>query len=577
MQYEQSELYKIRHSAAHVLAMAVLEIDPDAKLAIGPPIENGFYYDFDLSKPISENDFPKLEKLMTKIIAKNSLVEHKKVKKADAILEAKNKQQNFKLELIENLPDEELNYYGIDWFWDLCKGPHVEKLSQIKAFKLLSVAGAYWRGDEKQPMLTRIYGTAFESQAELDEYLEKLEESKRRDHKKLGVQLDLFVFSELVGAGLPLWTPKGMQLREILDDFVWSLRQKHGYEKVEIPHITKKDLYERSGHWEKFKDELFTIETREGHQYALKPMNCPHHTQIFKRKMWSYRDLPQRYANTTMVYRDEQSGELSGLSRVISITQDDAHVFCRNDQVKEEMGKVWSIIEEFYKPVGFELEVRLSLSDPNQSEKYLGTKELWHSAEKSLKELVKERGKSAKIGLGEATFYGPKIDFLARDSLNRQWQVATIQLDMNLPQRFDLTYINSNGEKERPVMIHCAIMGSIERYISILIEHFAGDFPVWLAPVQVKVLPISEKTLEYAREVKNMLALEGIRVEIEESNDTLGKKIRSSELEKIPYLLIIGEKEQAEKTVTVRNRRSADQQNIAVKKFAESIKLEIRP
>lgn len=575
--YTESELYKIRHTTAHVLAMAALELDPKVKLAIGPPIDNGFYYDFEFSRPVNESDFKALTESMRKIINRKVPVEHKVIPRAEAIAQVKKDQQPFKQELMENLPDKELSHYGIGDFWDLCIGPHVAHTGEIGAFKLLSVAGAYWRGDEKQPMLTRIYGTAFATKEELAKYLEQLEEAKKRDHRKLGVSLDLFTFSELVGAGLPLWTPKGMQLRQVLDDFVGRLRARHGYEKVEIPHITKKDLYEVSGHWEKFKDELFKIETRDGRVFALKPMNCPHHTQIFKRRAWSYRDLPQRYANTTMVYRDEQSGELSGLSRVLSITQDDAHVFCRPDQVKDEMEKVWQIIEEFYGAFGFKLEVRLSFRDPEKPDNYLGTPEQWEKVEKELQDLTKQKGADAAIGLGEATFYGPKIDFMGRDSLGREWQVATIQLDVNLPKRFELTYINEEGKHEEPVMIHCAIMGSLERFISMIIEHYAGAFPFWLAPTQIMVLPISEKVEAYAREVQNSLATAGYRSILDESNESLGKKIRNAELQKVPYSLVIGEKEAESKTVTIRSRHTAEQATLELTKFVDSLAAENKP
>lgn len=569
---EQSQLYKIRHTAAHVLAMAALEFDPSVKLAIGPSIENGFYYDFEFTKPFGPDDLKTLEKSMQKIINKNISVEHKLMSLKEAVGWFKKTKQPFKQELAENLADENLGFYGIGDFWDLCKGPHVKATGEIKAFKLLSIAGAYWRGDEHQPMLTRVYGTAFETAKELDEYIDGLEEAKKRDHRKLGAQLDLFTFSDLVGPGLPLWTPKGMALRESLDDFIWELRSKHGYEKVEIPHITKKALYETSGHWEKFKDELMRITTREGHEYALKPMNCPHHTQIFARKKWSYRELPQRYANTTMVYRDEQSGELSGLSRVLSITQDDAHVFCRADQVAVEINTVWSIIEEFYGAFGFKPVPRLSLRDPLAPEKYLGSPALWDQAEKELGDLVEKRGATATVGLGDATFYGPKIDFMAKDSLGREHQVATIQLDMNMPARFGLTYTNAEGQEASVVMIHVAIAGSLERCIGILIEHFAGDFPVWLAPVQAVVLPISEKFVDYAREVGAELKKNSWRLEIDESDDRLGKRIRTAELQKIPFVLVVGEKEVADRTVAVRMRQTAEQPTVPLDEFVKTYK-----
>ncbi len=566
--YEESELYKIRHTAAHVLAMAAHQYDPEVKMAIGPPIENGFYYDFKFSKPVSDETLKDLEKNMFSIINKNFPVEHKTLSRAEALGKTKKEKQPFKEELINDLPDQELSHYGIDWFWDLCKGPHVKSTGEIKAVKLLSIAGAYWRGSENNPMLTRIYGTAFGSKKELDEFLAQLEEAKKRDHKKLGPALDLFTFSELVGPGLPLWTPKGTIVRNLLDSYVWSLRQEKGYEQVDIPHLTKIDLYKKSGHWEKFKDELFLIETREGKQYAVKPMNCPHHTQIFARKSWSYREMPQRYANTTKVYRDEQSGELAGLSRVISITQDDAHVFCRPNQVTEELLAIWEIIEALYKRVGFtDLRVNLSFSDPKEPDKYLGERHLWDESEAQLVKIAKQKKADYEIALGEAAFYGPKIDFMARDSMGREWQLATIQLDMVMPKRFELVYTNEDGKDETPIMIHAAIMGSIERFLSVLIEHFAGEFPFWLAPVQAVVLPLSEKFTKYGRQVADQLS--SVRVEVDDANESLGKRIRNAELQKIPFLLIVGEKEEADGTVTVRARKTPEQKTLKIKELID--------
>ena len=387
--------------------------------------------------------------------------------------------------------------------------------------------------------------------------------------------MDLFCFSDLVGSGLPLWTPKGTIVRNLLDDFVWALRKKHGYQQVDIPHLTKKDLYEKSGHWEKFKDELFQIKTREGHTLALKPMNCPHHIQIYDRKPHSYRELPQRYANTTKVYRDEQSGELAGISRVLSITQDDAHVFCRQTQVKEEISKIWDIITEFYGSFGFPLSVNLSLSDPNQPGKYLGTPEMWQLAENQLREITKERNVKVKEVSGEAAFYGPKIDFVANDSLGREWQMATIQLDLNLPERFDLVCVNERGERERLAMVHCAIMGSIERYLSILLEHFNGAFPVWLSPVQTAVLPVSDKSNAYAEKIAGKLAAENIRTETYERDGTIGKKIREAETQKIPYLIIVGEKEEKNETVALRQRSKGDLGEVKIPELIARLKKEI--
>ena len=402
-----------------------------------------------------------------------------------------------------------------------------------------------------------------------------LEEAKKRDHKKLGPELDLFTFSELVGPGLPLWTPKGTILREILDGFVWELRRKYGYQKVEIPHITKKDLYEKSGHWEKFKEELFRVKTREGHEFTMKPMNCPHHIQIYARKQWSYRELPQRYANTTMCYRDEQTGELSGLARVRSFTQDDAHVFCRMSQVEEEFLKVWDIIHEFYPTFGLKLKVRLSLHDPRQPDKYLGDKKKWKFVEDILRKIAKEKRADYFESIGEAAFYGPKLDFMAYDSLGREWQVATIQLDMNQPERFDLSCVDENGKPERIVMIHAAIMGSIERFLAVIIEHFAGAFPTWLSPVQAIILPVSEKFAGYGEEIREMLRGIGVRAEMSELDETLGKRIRESEMKKIPYILVVGEKEETSKTVSIRHYHRGQEGALDLSEFAEKISIEV--
>ena len=573
----QDYLDQLRHSAAHLLAAAVLQIWPDTKPTIGPSIEDGFYYDFDFATPISERDLPKIEEKMRELVKNWQGFERIEVNKEDAL--DRYRTNNYKQELIQEFSEEgkTLTLYKSGEFTDLCRGGHIEHpAGELLHFKLLSVAGAYWRGSEKNPMLTRIYGTAFPSQDDLDEYLRLQDEARRRDHKVLGPQLDLFTFSELVGSGLPLWTPKGTLLRNELDNFVWELRRAKGYEKVEIPHITKKDLYERSGHWDKFKDELFKIVTREGHEFAMKPMNCPHHTQIYARKQHSYRDLPQRYATTTMVYRDEQSGELAGLSRVRAITQDDAHVFCRRSQIKEEMFKIWDIIEAFYAPVGFELQLRISLSDPNEPEKYLGRREDWDVSEQILREMATERKVTAIEAEGEAAFYGPKLDFMAHDALGREWQVATIQLDMNMPERFDLYCINEEGEKERIVMIHAAIMGSIERYLSILIEHYGGAFPTWLSPVQVKVLPISDKHLEYAHQVASQMQDAGLRVEVDNRSERLSAKIRDAQLEKAPYMAVVGDKEAEQKSVAVRERSGGKQEAMGLKEFIDLLQAQVR-
>lgn len=551
-----SELEGIRHSLAHLLAAAILKKFPKAKLGVGPVIEHGFYYDFKLPRPLTPEDLKELENTMREYARMNLPINGKKITPVTA--KKMFKDQPFKLDLIKDFIKEKkamTAYSTGNIFTDLCKGGHVKNTKEINpdAFVLDKIAGAYWKGDEKNPQLTRIYGIAFKTKEELKSHLAMLEEAKKRDHKKLGPELDLFTFSELVGPGLPLWTPKGTLLRETLDNFVWELRKKYHYQKVEIPHITKKDLYERSGHWDKFKDELFRIKTREGHEFAMKPMNCPHHTQIYARKQWSYRELPQRYANSTTCYRDEQTGELSGLSRVRSFTQDDAHVFCRMSQVEEEFLKIWDIVHEFYPTFNLQLRVRLSLHDPKQPEKYLGDKKKWKFVEDILRKIAKDKKADYFEGIGEAAFYGPKLDFMVRDSLGREWQVATIQLDMVQPERFDLSCIDENGKPERIVMIHAAIMGSIERFLSVIIEHYAGAFPTWLSPVQAIILPVSEKFAGYGEEIRETLRGIGVRAEISALDETLGKRIRGAEMSKIPYILVVGEKEENDGTVSVRH------------------------
>jgi threonyl-tRNA synthetase len=553
--------------------MAVLERDPQAKPTIGPVVDDGFYYDFELSQPIGESDLASLEARMRELALQHLSFTRAQAKDRDAArtMVADNP---YKVELVDALPEgEPITFYTSGNFMDLCRGGHVDSTAEIdpQSFSLDRVAGAYWRGSEQNAMLTRIYGLAFESKAALNEYIKQREEARKRDHKKLGPELDLFTFSELVGSGLPLWTPRGTILRQLLDDFVWELRSSRGYQKVEIPHITKNDLYERSGHWDKFKDELFRITTREQHSFAMKPMNCPHHTQIYDRRAWSYRELPQRYCNTTMCYRDEQSGELSGLSRARSFTQDDAHVFCRADQVQDEMAKVWDIISAFYGSFGFDLQVRLSLSDPAKPENYLGSPETWVKAEQQLRDLVGERSVDAPEAIGEAAFYGPKIDFIGKDSLGRQWQLATIQLDMNMPERFDLTCTNEKGEKERIVMIHAAIMGSIERFLSNIIEHFGGAFPVWLAPEQVRIASVAEDYLGFASELASQLRGAGIRVELDSSNESVGKKIRAAEVMKIPYTIVVGEKEASGGDLAVRIRGQKDLWTCSIQEFVAKV------
>ena len=551
-----AELEHIRHTLAHLTVAAVRELWPGSQNAIGPAIDNGFYQDFEIAGTVTDADLPKIEAKMRELLPNWTGFEKKEVSKEEALKEfAWNK---YKSELIEEFAGQgkKITFHNAPGLVDLCKGGHTENPAKEIApdsFKLDRVAGAYWRGDEKNKMLTRIYGLAFNSKTELDAYLLQREEAKKRDHRKLGKELDLFITSELVGQGLPLWTPRGTILRTELDTYVWKLRAKYGYQRVTIPHITKKDLYETSGHWGRFADELFRITTREGKEYALKPMNCPHHTQIFARKPHSYREMPQRYAETTMVYRDEQSGELGGLTRVLSITQDDSHVFCRMNQVRDEYFKIWDIVDTFYGTFGFKLRVRLSFHDPKAMEKYLGTAEIWENAEGALRSIAQERKADFFEAPGEAAMYGPKLDFMATDSMGREHQVATIQLDMNLPERFDLTCVNEKGEKERIVMIHCAIMGSIERFSAVLIEHLGGMFPLWLAPVQIVVLPVSEKHADYADSILEQLKAADIRVEIDE-DDSLGKRVRAAKISKVPYFIVVGDKEMEESDVTLETR-----------------------
>lgn len=576
----QEYLWKLRHSAEHVLTQAMQRLYGADKvvMAMGPATEEGFYFDFEAKGlKISEEDFVAIEAEMKKIIEAGLPIKKKEI----SLSEARElfKDNPYKQEWLQEIEEQGQGatvYWTGDQFVDLCKGPHVDNTREIGAFKLLSLAGAYWRGDEHNQMLSRVYGTAFPSEKELQDYLYMREEALKRDHKKLGKELDLFTFSNLVGAGLPLWTPKGTLIRTLLDDYVWQLRQAKGYERVTIPHITKRDLYETSGHWAKYENDLFKIKTREGHEFAMKPMNCPHHTQIYNHLPRSYKDLPQRYAETTMVYRDEQSGELSGLSRVRCITQDDAHVFCRESQLEQEMLVIWEIIETFYKATGFpKLAVRLSLHDPAKMENYLGDESDWLKWEAGLRTLIKSRGAEFQEAIGEAAFYGPKVDFIASDSIGREWQVATIQADRNMPKRFDLSCINEQDKEERIVMVHAAIMGSIERFISILIEHYAGAFPVWLAPVQAIVLPINDSHLEFAQQVVKQGRMLGLRIKVSVSNESLSKKIRDAQLEKIPYMLVVGNKELENQQVAIRQRGVKEQRVLAVVEFLAELKNQV--
>lgn len=578
----QTPLFNKRHSLAHVLLMAIKHDFPHALPTIGPVTETGFYYDIDFAdgtKPTLE-DLPKLQKTMVEILKRN-LVFKKETITAD-IAEGLFSVNPFKLELIAGIKekgeDVTLYYTGEDFF-DLCEGPHVDNTNDIAidSFMLSHLAGAYWRGDETKPMLTRIYGLAFDTKEELDAYIIQQEEAKKRDHRLLGKQLKLFTFSDLVGSGLPLWTPRGTIIREELNDFVWSLRKKQGYQKVTIPHITKNDLYVKSGHWAKYAEDLFKINTRDGHTFCMKPMNCPHHAQIYASDLRSYRELPLRFCETTMVYRDEQSGELSGLARVLSITQDDAHVFCRESQLETEITSIWKIIEDFYSTFGFTLTPRFSRRDPANPEKYMGSEEGWSKAENAIKTLLEKKSKDTWVdGVGEAAFYGPKVDFMAKDSIGRTWQVATIQLDFVQPTNFGLEFVNEEGKREQPVMIHCAIMGSIERFMSTLIEHVAGNFPLWLSPVQISVIPIRETHNEYAKTVYKKLTAIDIRAELDDSKEGLGKKVRNNKEMKTPYWAVIGDAEVANNTVTLEHRTLGKIGEMRLDELLEKVSTEIK-
>lgn len=562
----------LRHSAAHLLAAAIMELYPKAKRTIGPAIENGFYFDFDFgSDTISEDDFPKIEKKMQELLPSWTSFEKSELTAEEAQKEYPGNE--YKHELIEEFTKngEKVSFYKSGDYWDLCKGGHVENLSkELGAFKLTSIAGAYWRGNEKNKMLTRIYGTAFETQKELDEYLEKLELAKLRDHRKLGKELDLFVFSDLVGSGLPLFTPRGTILRKQLLDFSEQLQEKNGYQRVFIPHITKTELYKKSGHWDKFGTELFLVKSQETDEdFVLKPMNCPHHTQIYASRKHSYRELPIRYMETTVQYRDEKLGELLGLSRVRAITIDDSHVFCRPDQVEEEFRKIMEMIKEMYSALKMDFHARLSFR--NAEDKYLGDQKHWDDAQKTIEDLAKKLKLDYTVAEGEAAFYGPKIDIMVTDSLGRQWQCATQQLDFVQPERFGLTYTDADGIEKTPFMVHKALLGSIERFLSVYIEHTAGNFPVWLTPTQVSIIPISDKHNDYAQKIYDQLKAAGIRVEADYRSEKMQGKIRDAQNLKIPFMLILGDKEIEAETVTVRTRDGENKFGVKPDKFLEEL------
>lgn len=567
------------HSSAHVLAQSILACYPEAKLTIGPAIENGFYYDVDFGdQSFSEKDLVTLEKQFLTFAREKFDFKMRSASKAEALDFYKKENNPFKVELIENLEDGTITFCDHANFTDLCRGGHIPHTGFIKAVKLLNVAGAYWRGDETKPQLTRIYGISFPKQKELTAYLHLLEEAKKRDHRKLGKELDLFTFSQKVGQGLPLWLPKGTALRERLENFLKEAQKKAGYEQVISPHIGNKELYMTSGHYEKYGADSFQpIQTpAEGEEFLLKPMNCPHHCEIYNARQWSYKDLPKRYAEFGTVYRYEQSGELHGLTRVRGFTQDDAHIFCMPSQLDEEFKKVIDLVLYVFGSLGFEdFTAQVSIRDPKKPEKYIGSTKNWELAEQAIINAAKEKGLNYVIEEGEAAFYGPKLDFMVKDALGRKWQLGTIQVDYNLPERFELSYKGSDNELHRPVMIHRAPFGSLERFVAILLEHTGGNFPLWLMPEQVILLCVSEKYEKYAEKVLNELKNNEIRALIDNRNETIGKKIREAQLNKYPYMLIVGEKEATEDTVAVRSRTKGDTGSLTVETFIEKFKAEV--
>jgi threonyl-tRNA synthetase len=567
------------HSSAHLMAEALEVLYPGVKLAIGPPIENGFYYDVDFEgKPFTQEDFSKVEKLMLELARQKNEFVRKEVSKADAISYFTEKGDQYKLELIEGLQDGEITFYTQGNFTDLCRGPHIPNTGFIKAAKLMNVAGAYWRGDEKNKMLTRVYAITFPKAAELEEYLVQVEEAKKRDHRKLGKEMGLFHFSQRVGSGLPLWLPKGTDLRTRLQNFLTVAQKKAGYQPVITPHIGSKELYETSGHWAKYGADSFQpIHTpQEGEMYMLKPMNCPHHCEIYNAEPRSYKDLPLRFSEFGTVYRYEQTGELHGLTRVRGFTQDDAHIFCTPDQVKEEIGKVIDLVLYIFKTLNFhDFLAQVSLRDPINREKYIGSDENWEKAELAIQEVANEKGLRTVVEYGEAAFYGPKLDFMVRDAIGRKWQLGTVQLDYNLPERFQLEYTGSDNQKHRPVMIHRAPFGSMERFVAILIEHCAGQFPLWLSPEQVRILPVSEKYNEYAKKVANTLEISDIRALVDDTNEKVGKKIREAELAKVTYMLVVGETEMLANSVSARKKGEGDLGVFSVEDFAAMVNDEV--
>ncbi|HEY5499347.1 MAG TPA: threonine--tRNA ligase [Bacteroidales bacterium] len=567
------------HSSAHLLAEALQDLYPGIQFGIGPAIENGFYYDVDAGETtIKESDLPEIEAKMAELVSKKESIIREDISKKAALKLFGDRGETYKTELISELEDGTITTYNQGSFTDLCRGPHLSTTEPIKAIKLLSVAGAYWRGDEKRKQMTRIYGVSFPKKKQLDEYLVLLEEAKKRDHRKIGKELELFMFSEMVGKGLPIWLPRGTALRLRLEDFLKRIQKKFGYQQVMTPHIGRKELYVTSGHYAKYgKDSFQPIHTpEEGEEYLLKPMNCPHHCEIYKVKPRSYKDLPLRFAEFGTVYRYEQSGELHGLTRVRSFTQDDAHIFCRQDQVKDEFLKVMDIIFIIFKALDFEnFEAQISLRDPSNKEKYIGSDENWEKSQSAIIEACQEKGLKANIVEGEAAFYGPKLDFMVKDAIGRRWQLGTIQVDYNLPERFELEYVGSDNLKHRPVMIHRAPFGSMERFVAVLIEHTAGKFPLWLTPDQVVILPISEKFNDYANEVAEFLNDKDIRTVVDDRNEKIGRKIRDNELKRIPYMLIVGEQEAEKQEVSVRKQGEGDKGSMKFTTFAELLTEEV--
>ncbi|MEO9954471.1 threonine--tRNA ligase [Nonlabens sp.] len=567
------------HSTSHIMAQAVEELFPGVSLTIGPAIDNGFYYDIDFKEhSISESDIPKIEARMLEIARGKHEFTMRSVSKADAIQFYKDQDNTFKVELIENLTDGDITFCDHDTFTDLCRGGHVPNTGIIKAVKIMSIAGAYWRGDENNQQLTRLYGTSFPKQKDLKEYLALIEEAKKRDHRKLGKELQLFTFSQRVGQGLPLWLPKGAALRERLEDFLKKAQKKAGYEMVVTPHIGSKELYETSGHYEKYGADSFQPITtpNEGEEFLLKPMNCPHHCEIYKSTQWSYRDLPKRFAEFGTVYRYEQSGELHGLTRVRGFTQDDAHIFCMPEQLDKEFKAVIDLVLYVFGSLGFEnFTAQVSIRDPKKPEKYIGDTKNWEIAENAIISAAKDKGLDYVIEEGEAAFYGPKLDFMVKDALGRSWQLGTIQVDYNLPERFDLSYKGADNESHRPVMIHRAPFGSMERFIAILLEHTGGNFPLWLMPEQCTILSLSEKYENYAKQVANSLEINEIRTAVDNRAETMGKKIREAEMNKLPYMLIVGEQEEKDGTVSVRKHGGEDLGAMSVADFTALVQKKI--